>query len=168
MSQVKIQDVAVEFVKKAKGGYSVATVTYTDNGKNFSKKIMSFANPAVFDVVKSAQSGETYEVTVVKEGDYYNWSAMQKVDADTGTTTSAPTKPVGVGKVTSTYETPEERKIKQLYIIRQSSISNALAFLKDTQAGGDYGVTDVVTIAQEFVDFVYGNQEILDPVGRED
>ncbi len=48
---------------------------------------------------------------------------------------------------TSTYETPEERKIKQLYIIRQSSISNAIDVLKHNSTD-KIQVEDVFSIEQ--------------------
>ena len=128
-------------------------VTYTtDRGENKEKKIMSFANPAVYAVVSKIKAPTTVEV----ENDgapYYNWSKVSLMAEE------AAAKPIVAGSVKvapSTYETAEERKIKQLYIIRQSSISNALDFFKAT---GETGITTamVLNTAQEFVDFVYGN-----------
>jgi hypothetical protein len=65
------------------------------------------------------------------------------------------------GKVSaSTYETAEERKIKQMYIIKQSSIANAIDFHK-AQNGVEFGILNVLDTAQQFVDYIYGNNETL-------
>jgi len=158
MSQITIQDVTTEYVKKGRSGYTKATVVYTDEkGENRTKPLMSFSNPAVFEALKDASQGDKFEIKVVKEGEYWNWSAASKVTAD-----SAPgaAKAVSGGKVVgSNYETADERKVKQLYIIKQSSISNAIEFVKYSQRDGvePYTVGDILDIAQQFVDFVYGN-----------
>ena len=161
MSQITIQEVTQEYVKKGKQGYTKATVVYTDEkGENRTKSLMSFANPAVFDAIKDATQGDKYDVKAVKEGEYWNWAAAVKMVADS---VPGAYKAVSGGKVTgSNYETPDERKIKQLYIIKQSSISNAIEFVKYSQRDGvePYTVGDILDIAQEFVDFVYGNQEL--------
>lgn len=165
MSIITIQEVTTEFVKKPKGGYSVANVTYTDNGKNFTKKIMSFANPAVFDVVKDAKQGDILDVTVTKDGEYYNWSSAKKVDKDT---TERPQAAPASGRVLgSNYETADERKLKQLYIIKQSSIANALMYLGFNEGVQDHSVNEVLAVAQQFVDFVYGVEENLGTVDSE-
>lgn len=158
MSQIVIQEVVVDTVKKGRNSYQVASVTYSDNGKNFTKKIMSFANPKVFDVVQNAKQGERYDVSVVKDGDYWNWSALKMVTGEQNTPERA--QPATGGKVLgSNYETADERKLRQLYIIKQSSISNAIEFLK-----GDENVTvaEVLNIAQHFVDYVYGTNQTLE------
>lgn len=165
MSQITIREVSVDEVKKGRNSYFKASVVYTDEkGENRTKPIMSFANPAVFAQVKDAQPGEKYMVKVVKDGEYYNWASLVKVDGNIVTTT-----PVSGGKVVgSNYETADERKIKQLYIIKQSSISNALEYMISTRKDGDFGVTDVLDVAQQFVDFVYGTDQNLGTLDTED
>ena len=62
-----------------------------------------------------------------------------------------------VNRVTgSTYETPEERAKKQVVIIRQSQISNAIAYLTDHAgpAGEVISVERVVEVAEAFEKFV--------------
>lgn len=162
MSQLIVQEVAVETVKRGKNSYQVAAVTYTDNGKNFTKKVMSFANPQVFDAVKDLKQNDVIDAEVKKEGEYYNWVKVVKVDANV----QAPRAATGVtgGKVLgSNYETAEERKLRQLYIIKQSSIANAIQMLSHGVTEGEsLQVTDVLEVAQEFVDFVYGTNETLE------
>jgi hypothetical protein len=156
MSQVTIQGVTVETVTKGRNSYQVANVVYTNSrGENKEKKIMSFSNPAVFAIAQKLQAGNVVEVAL---GDppYYNWVAIAQtgVDAPSGVKAA----PAAGGKVVgSTYETAEERKIKQLYIIKQSSISNAIDYLKH-DPDNRFSISDVIDTAQAFVDYVYGTE----------
>lgn len=163
MPQVTIQDVRIETVTKGRNSYQVATVVHTTpRGETKEKKVMSFSNPAVFAVVSKAQSGEVYDVGYTPGDQYYNWATIKIMDASgeaPAASTGGKAAPAG-GKVSaSTYETAEERKIKQMYIIKQSSITNAIA-----RAGQypDPNAVDILSLAQQFVDFVYGNNETLD------
>ena len=59
-----------------------------------------------------------------------------------------------VNRVTgSTYETPEERAKKQVVIVRQSSVSNAIALLVATNKEG-FDANHVVEVAEVFEKFV--------------
>jgi hypothetical protein len=65
----------------------------------------------------------------------------------------------------STYETPEERAKKQVYIVKQSSLSNAIALLnadgKNTITGGKkYTKEDVFALAQELTDWVFAQETV--------
>lgn len=154
--QVTIQEVTVETITKGRNSYQVASVVHTANGKNSTKKIMSFTAPAVFNSVKDATSGSNWDVELKKEGDYWNWVGIKPLDG--GSEATAPRSgAVAARPTTSTYETPEERKIKQMYIIKQSSISNAIDFMK-ANGRNDFTVDEVTDVAQEFVDFVYGQR----------
>jgi hypothetical protein len=157
MALITVQDVSVEEVKKGRNNYQVALVVYTNNkGENKEKKVVSFSNPAVFATVKDAKSGQQYEVEYAKDDPYYNWASIKLASESAAAPKSAPTG----GKVTgSNYETAEERVKRQLMIVRQSSISNALEYMKNTN-NQDFGVTDLLGIAQEFVDFVYMDEEV--------
>lgn len=165
MSVITIQEVNKEFKTKGKGKWSELQVTYTDNGKNFSKKIMSFQNPAVFEALQDAKQGDLFDVTVTKDGEYYNWSSAKKVDKEVVAAGAAPNPPSSGRVLGSNYETADERKLKQLYIIKQSSISNAIEFAKmRTPEEEPYTPGDILTLAQQFVDFVYSVDENLEAV----
>lgn len=165
MPQVTIQDVRVETVTKGRNSYQVATVVHTTpRGETKEKKVMSFSNPAVFAVVSKATSGQSFEVGYTPGDQYYNWAtitplgdASSPAKASTGGTAA----PAGGKVAVSTYETAEERKIKQLYIVKQSSIANALEYLK-LKDDKEFGVSDVLEIAQDFVDYIYGTNETLE------
>jgi len=62
------------------------------------------------------------------------------------------------GAVRGGWETPEERAAKQIYIVRQSSISNAIAFY-GMRADHDKDVLedDVISLAKRFEAYVFGN-----------
>lgn len=154
--RVKILDVNIENVVKGKSRYSKASVAYSFNGEARTQNIMSFANPDVFKKVQELVGQET-EVTLTKNAAGYNeWSAV----GDVGSSAASSEAPAAVGlaaaatRVTgSNYETPAERAIKQVYIVKQSSISNAIALCAATNA--DSSVENILALAQQFVDFVF-------------
>ncbi len=137
--------------------YQKLEVAYKDSfGKVASKPIMPFGTqkPA-FDALAEAKSGSVFTITVVKNDKGYNdWTAA--VEAAPGTTMTQPTTDKAVN-VKSTYETPEERAKKQVYIIRQSSLSSAI----DTLSVGSKSVNpdDVLKLAQRYVSWVMQGPE---------
>lgn len=155
--QVKIQEVNVEKVSNGKGGYEVANVNYLYKGEVKTTKIMSFSNPQVFkDVQKFV--GKTVEVSTTQNGKYTNWAKLEVVASDDTPSKSDVVKSTATR---STYETPEERAQRQLMIVRQSSIANALTYHKDTVAADEfYNVALVLQTAQQFVDFVYAKEPL--------
>jgi hypothetical protein len=68
--------------------------------------------------------------------------------ASSGYVRPAPTKP--------SYETPEERALKQVYIIRQSSIASAVDHLKGMK-GAPASADEVLFLAKRFENHVMGN-----------
>lgn len=151
--QIKIISVTVETVPSGKGrSYEKAAVSYESNGREQTFTLMSFTNPAVFKTIKDAQQGQEFEVTVGKNDKGYNsWVAVAPTTG--GSTQPGKTSSTTVAK--STYETPEERKLKQLYIIKQSSISNAIEYIKELNNEEPASVEYVLDVAQKFVDWIY-------------
>jgi len=153
---------------KAGKPYSFIELAYKgEDGAVKGKKVMPFGeSKPVHDALALAQGGEAYNITAVKnEGTgYWDWVAASKSDGSIqqapqagGTRTAAP---AAGGKVTgSNYETPEERAKKQVYIVRQSSITAALTFL-----GGKAKSTDeVIKIAKEIEAYVFSSGTIDPP-----
>ena len=151
--RIKIQEVTIEEVRNGKNKYDKAEVVHTANGQSRTQKIMSFSNPAVFNVVRNMKAGEEYDITVTKNDAGFNQWA--KVDRATSGGDEAPTasKAAPARTSVSTYETAQERALKQLYIVRQSSITNAIALL--TAGDNVTSFKDVIDTAQGFVDFVF-------------
>lgn len=152
--KIVLQEVIVEKVEKGRAKYEIANVTYTFNGNNKTTKIMSFVNPQVFKDVQSFSPGTELVVETIKNAQGYDqWSKVSVAGA------AAPASASSAPQARSTYETPEERKIKQLYIIKQSSISTAVQTLS---VGAKVPPTpdEVLKLAQVYVDFVYGNENL--------
>ena len=110
----------------------VAYKNNTFGGKVESKKLFGFgANKPAFEALTGAAQGSSFDITVSKNDAGYNdWTSCKPAGA------TAPATPSSTGQVNeakvqvkSTYETPEERAKKQVYIIRQSSISSAISAL---------------------------------------
>lgn len=166
--QVKIQEVNVEFVKNGKNGYEVANVNYIYKGEAKTTKIMSFSNPQVFKDVQKLV-GKTVEVDTTQNGKYTNWAKLTPVadSPDQQPSVGGKSDVVKSTAVRSTYETPEERAQRQLMIVRQSSISNALAFVAQ-QGAEAASIEQVLAVAQEFVDFVYAKDALPEAERLED
>lgn len=161
--RVKIQEVNIETVTKGKNRWEKASVNYLYQGQARTQTLMSFSNPDVFKTVKTLKAGDEIEIETTKDNNGYNqWSRVTPASADS----PASAKAAPAGKVIgSNYETPEERKLRQLYIIRQSSIANAIEYLSKVHKDGEpaWNVNDVLNVAQEFVDFVYGQEDMAPP-----
>ena len=158
--QIQILSVQITTTPTARGSYQVADVAYknlTYQGKVEGKKVMSFgATKDAFGTLATANPGDVYEVNVVKNDKGYNdWVSMSKGVANASTEqTAAPSKPNPTGH--SSYETPEERAKKQVYIIKQSSITAAISILEKT--GQPPTVDAVKEVAQDLTDWVLGNE----------
>lgn len=155
--RVAIQNVEVEVGKPGPKGWSKAKVTYLMNGESKWQNVMSFSNPAVFKAVQQ-HIGEEVEVTITKNAKGYDeWAAVSP--AGTGTPVATGAVPAGnsaapATRVTgSNYETPVERARRQVLIVRQSSLAQAIEYhkLQKDAAGTD----EILDIAQDFVDWVF-------------
>lgn len=152
---MQIEVVAIKVENKGK--YRVANVTYkTTEGKVEAKNVMSFVNKNVFNLLSEAKQGDMFEIKSEKnDKGFWEW----KEAGPAGKNTSSPTEGrVAVSR--STYETPEERAKKQVYIVRQSSISAALELMK-LQERNKVTPADVVELAREFERYVF---DIASPV----
>ncbi len=180
--QMQIQIIAVaktSAMSKANKPYEVLEVTFKNLtfGKVEAKKLMPFGeNKSAFDVLSKAVQGETFDIQVVKNAAGYNdWVAA----VPAGTAVSGPASGQSTGetgtytpraapaKTSSTYETPEERAKKQVYIIRQSSLSTAVAALSvgTKQAPSS---SDVINYAKDLEAFVMGIPSIVEGSGFDD
>lgn len=170
--QIKVIAVEVTTTPTQKGSYSTAEVTYknlTYGGKTESKKVMSFgATKSAFEVMSNASANEEYTISVVKNDKGYNdWVSatpgLQNEPAAAAPTRSGgstPTRSSGNTGGGSTagrdWETADERAKKQIYIVRQSSVSNAIELLSVGQKAPP-AVEDVIKVAKEFEEYVFGD-----------
>ena len=143
----------------------VAYKNLTRDGKIEGKKIMPFQNPDVHANLQKATMGQVFEVTTVKEGEYWQWSNVQEVakGSNMEPQTSAASSGYaskGTPSPKSTYETPEERAARQRLIVRQSCLSNAVETLKVDKKGVD--PTEALKLAERYVGWVFGEEAKVD------
>lgn len=153
-------DIKTQPTKNGKS-YQVADVAYKNNtfqGKVEGKKVMSFGATAnAFKTLAEASPGESFTVEIVKNAAGYNdWVSMVKGEANAAPAAPAASKaPTAAPK--SNYETSEERAQRQVYIIRQSSLSHAV----DTLAVGAKTPPNpdaVINLASKYVNFVLNGE----------
>jgi hypothetical protein len=136
---------------QSKGKYNMATVFYSVDGEEKDKQIVSFKNKDVYDLLTTSGPGTVIDVKAEKDGKFWAWTGAT-VAGQSGEPST--TKTAAKSGSTGTWETPDERAKKQVYIIRQSSISNAIEFSK--QEGGNKSLDEVLTVAKAFEMHVFG------------
>ena len=148
---MKIEIINVQSsTKPAKNGtytqLDVAFKNLTFGGKVEGKKVMSFTNKDVFAVLSKAVTGQQFEVTVEKEGQYNQWTKIALIEGGTPTMSDSVVPKANVSPK-STYETPEERANRQRMIVRQSSLSNAIDTLSVNPGKDKLRIEDVLQVA---------------------
>lgn len=149
---VEVLSVSVE----DKGKYKLAEVAYKDAaGKVTSKKLMSFTYPDVYKAFTDAKQGNVFQVETQKnDKGYIDWISV----ATGGAASAAPAARSGNATPKSTYETAEERAVRQVLIVRQSSLSNAVEFLALNPKKVPTP-QEVVEVAKFFESYVFGKQD---------
>ena len=122
-------------VKTQRGSYQSLEVSYRNEaGQVQGKKLMSFANPAVFKEIQDYAKDDRLDIETFKDDNgYWQWKNIAKegeAPPKTSTGGKANTRVTG-----SNYETSDERAKRQVYIVRQSSISNAVDLLTASGKG---------------------------------
>lgn len=169
--QIEIIAVVTEAKKNSRGGiYNEAVVTFKNKSfqdKIETKKLIDFAAKEVYPTISQAKFGEVYDILRTKdEQGYWQWTGIAGADAvvpqpQPQGNPMTPTKATPTPTPRSTYETPEERAARQVMIVRQSSIANAIALLAAN--GGKKNTTDeVVAIAKQFEAYVLGTEKPLE------
>lgn len=154
---------------KAGKPYSYVELAYKgDDGQVRGKKVMPFGEfKAVHDALAQAQGGEVYNITAIKNeaSGYWDWTAASKSDGSAPAPQASGPSQAGTssgGKVTgSNYETAEERAKKQVFIVRQSSISAAINFLVDAKKSST--VEQVIDVAKQFEAYVFNTGTVDKP-----
>jgi len=174
--QFKIKVIAVELTTgttKTNKPYKIADTSYRDLGQDkvTSRKVTEY-NKA-YEVIAKAKPGEVYEITASKKEGISNWDwdvAVLSNDAS-GNVSQGPLE-VGVGVMASatrsapksTYETPEERVVKQAAINRSAAVARAIEFLEANQSGkGVFTITDVISVANSFNDYISNGDKSKNP-----
>lgn len=137
-----------EKIEKGRTPYYKMTVNYSAKGEPKQKTIMSFSNPSVYNTIKGLSEGDQINVEFVKDDKYFNWATVEKASGLVAPTTESPALGASKPVARTTYETPEERAIKQVYIIKQSCLAQAVAYDKEAD------IEMLLNTAQQFVDWV--------------
>ncbi len=138
-----------------------------DDGRAKKKHLVSF-NFKSFDKIVEAGIGSSWQVNTTpskKDPQYVDWIDATPITVEArgeGSNGSAndPAKytPGEVHKpYKSTYETPEERAKKQVYIVRQSSIGHAIAYCELTKQS--LSAFQICDVAKVFEAYVFGVQK---------
>lgn len=139
-----------------KGKYNMATVHYSQDGQDKEKKIMSFAQKETYNTLVNAQPGEVYDIKAVKDGKFWNWESATAAGGGSMASTGS------TGGSKGNWETAEERAMRQVWIIRQSSIASACN-LWGTLGAPDNVVERVLEAAKRFEAYVHGVEEDVEP-----
>lgn len=163
MSQMIIKIVAVEVgnaVTKTNKDYKFLEVTYKNvsfDNKVELKKILPFGSKEVFATLESAKPGTVFTILREKDKDgYWQWIGIAVGETKLETTMAADNpKPAQAATATpkSTFETAEERAKRQMLIVRQSSLTSAIAFLNHNNK--NYVLNDVINLADTFYNYVF-------------
>lgn len=169
--QMQIQILSIQPIQKMSSKntpYEVLDIAFknlTFQGKVEGKQLMPFGgNAPGYAVLKNAQSGQVYEITVVKNAQGYNdWTGAALSDgsplAQTPATSSNTPRAAAPGATSNSrgFETPEERAAKQVYIVRQSSLSAAVSALS---VGSKSAVKpeEAIAYAKQLEAYVFGTE----------
>lgn len=143
--------------------YQVCELGYkTDEGKVKGMRIFGFGDmKPVFDVAAKAVNGDILDAAFEQNAkNYWQFASLTATGEKMATTSSAsvpgPTKDAPTVKG-GTWETREERASRQVLIVRQSSLSNALKYFEVVK--GKPTVEDVFQLADQMDDFVFDVKE---------
>jgi hypothetical protein len=154
--------------KKDGGSYPGATITFRDaNGKVQEKGFHANAfkyNAALKNGLENLSAGDEFTAVLEKKDDFWNWLSVSKgIASATKEQTKSQNNTQQASKAApSTYATAEERAQTQKYIVRQSSITNALKLLelnqqelKGLKEKQTYSTDDVIALASDFEAYVF-------------
>lgn len=158
-------EVDVQVAKNGGGTYPGCRLAYRDDQgalkeKPFHNNVFKF-NQSLKTQLSNIKPGEGFVAEVEKQGEFWNWQSVQAasaapVVADKDVPATGKATPYQAPK--STYATAEERAQTQIYIVRQSTLTQAIALCA---ANAPYfkkerTTADIISIAKEFESHVMG------------
>jgi hypothetical protein len=154
--QITINNVDVQ----DKGKYKIAVVEYLNQeGKQEKKNVVSFGNKTLYATLSVASKGDVFDVKLNKNDKGY-WEFTEATKSQGGGSSNQ-SKASASPAPKSNYETPEERAARQVYIIRQSSLSTAVNLLSVGAKG--VKVDDVLATAKLLEAYVFGKETLQEP-----
>lgn len=157
---IKVVDVEVnKAMTKTNKPYEFLEIQFknmTFDGKAEAKKVMPFGAKEVFATLKDAKKGDVFTILREKnDGGFWEWVgiAQGEVEIESTNKGEAAVKPATTAAPKSNFETAEERAKRQVLIVRQSCLSNAIEFLNHNNKNYTHAlVTDVANV---FFDYVF-------------
>jgi hypothetical protein len=154
------------------GTYEAYILKYVDERgqvKDLVKPMQSLKyKKSMENTLRELKAGD--EITIVTEKNDKGFLDVQSIQkgrqelpADSAAPRSTPVAAASGGtaqRVGSTYETPEERKVKQRLIVKQATLNAAIEVTKiRNPKGGDVLIDDVLELAESFEGFIYKGVE---------
>jgi hypothetical protein len=122
--------------------YFVYPLKFESNGKTQERKMFSF-NTESYKALKDAKPDQVYEVKLEKDQNgYWQWSNVEEA------TGQAAAQSTGTNRA-STFETPEERARRQVLIVRQNALTNAVTVVAP-RADLAVNLEEIEEIARKF------------------
>ena len=139
-------------VTKAPKGYSVAEIAYkTADGNTKGMKVLDFVQKDVFAVVKEAKPGDILDAEFEKNPKGF-WVLKSLIATGHKEDTSSVQTATPSTPAKGNWETSEERAAKQIMIVRQSSLSNAIATFTGNES--EFASQDVIELAKVYEAYV--------------
>ena len=167
--QTQVKIVAIDhdqvIAKNGGGSYKGTRITYRESDGSLKEKcIHSNAlkyNPTLKNQLNEVKSGDDVTLVLEKEGDFWNLKEVtkgvpQSAVASNGNGGGAKNGSAANASPRSTYETPEERAKRQVLIVRQSSVSSAIAYAATQKS--QMKIEDVLKIAEQINAFVFDTE----------
>lgn len=154
-------------VARMEGKYQKMDFMFLRDGKPQSRKLVAVGKTKdIFPILTNSKDGDVLDIEMEKDGDYWNWiKATPGVKAQVQA--AAEGRPQQVGRTGNTYETPEERARKQVYITRHGSVNTATEFL--VAQGKKFTIGEVFDIADLISSYVFSTNgaQTIDEAGLE-
>lgn len=158
--QIEVVAVVAETKPTAKGTtYVMLDLAFRNltTGKIEGKKLVPFGDSeVVYKVFKDAKAGSQFTVTAEKGEKFWQWTKAEALAPGSANTPKAVSGSTPAPR--STYETPEERAIKQVSITRQSSIKSAIDLLS-IGAKSPPTVGMVLEVAGQLTEWVFSKSQ---------
>lgn len=143
--------------------YKVAEVAYKSDGKTKGMKVLDFVQREVFATLLSInpQPGDILDVEFSQnDKGFWQFASVAKGEKSAGSS-NQPTAAGGNGVASKgNWETSEERAARQVMIVRQSSLSNAVALSEANKAKST--PEDIIAVAKVFEAYVLGKESIVE------
>jgi hypothetical protein len=136
----------VKSQKKGKAFWKEYDLEFTGEQGDKKRSMKSFeADGVAYNAILNMEVGDVVDVSVRKEGDYWQWVSAKKVDKASKSSTPTTTKG-------GSWETTEEREWNRIRIGRQAALNTAVAILKND--GKELSLTAVLDVAAQLEDWV--------------